>query len=88
MTSVLFPYLITPAATYYTTYYATYYVLKYTGDILTNMAIDKTKNVVWFIISYPFKKREKQDQEKQDQEKQDQSQIKIECENDYVIVNL
>lgn len=35
-----------------------YYTLKYATNIAVDIAIYKTKNICWYIITYPFSKKE------------------------------
>ena len=45
MSVILYP-IITPFIGYYT--------LKYAANFVVNVSIDKTKNVLWYIVTYPF----------------------------------
>ena len=59
MTSILFPYIVTPIATYY----GSYFVIRYTTSLIIDTIVDKTKCIAWYIVSYPFKKEEIIDKE-------------------------
>lgn len=45
---VLYP-LISPFVAYYT--------LRYVTGVAVDLAIDKTKNAAWYVVTYPFKNR-------------------------------
>lgn len=53
MSTVIYP-LITPIVAYY--------AFKYTSNVVIDIAINKTKNTLWSMVSYPFTKQIKEQQ--------------------------
>ena len=79
MTSILFPYIVTPIATYY----GSYFVIRFTSSLIVDTVISQTKSIAWYIVTYPFKKKE--------MENKCECECKCECGNkeiseDYVII--
>jgi hypothetical protein len=51
MSAIFLPFLypvVTPFVAYYT--------LKYATNVAIDITIDKTKNIIWHIVTYPFNK--------------------------------
>ncbi len=50
--TILYP-IVTP--------FVAYYSLKYATGIAVDIAIDKTKNTMWYMLKYPFSKKQETD---------------------------
>lgn len=76
---VLYP-MVTPVIAYYT--------LKYAAGVAVDIALDKTKNAVWYIVTYPFSiKTEECVKCKCEKCRQENCQ-KMECQESYEILDL
>jgi hypothetical protein len=84
MSAIILPFLypvVTPFVAYYT--------IKYATGFAVNIAIDKTKNAVWYVISYPFKSKQTEECIKCKCEKcKKENCEKIECRQGYEIIDL
>jgi hypothetical protein len=75
---ILYP-MVTPFVAYYT--------LKYAGGIAIDVALDKTKNAMWYIVTYPFSSKEKGCVRCQCEKCRKENCEKDECQQGYEIVD-
>lgn len=77
---VLYP-VVTPVIAYYT--------LKYAAGVAMDIALDKTKTAVWYVITYPFSSKKTEECVKCRCEKCKQEDCeKIECQKGNEILDL
>ena len=68
--------------------FVAYYTLKYATGIAVDVAIDKTKNAAWYVITYPFKQTDIQCIKCKCEKCRNENCEKIDCQQGFEIIDL